>query len=106
MHWMLNLGPDTGFALFGFWRARHWPRGRGKRGLNEARPSSAAAAAQGLKRTKIHAAVDALGNSTRFVLTARQAQPHDLEGTDPLLKNTDAQAIIADNAYGRPGAGN
>ena len=47
--------------------------------------------------TKIHATVDALGNPTGFHLTAGQA--HDLEGSDVLLKDTPAQAIIADKAY-------
>jgi len=47
--------------------------------------------------TKIHATVDALGNPTGFHLTPGQA--HDLEGADVLLKDTAAQAVIADKAY-------
>lgn len=47
--------------------------------------------------TKIHATVDALGNPTGFVLTAGQAS--DLEGADALLKDIDAQMVIADKAY-------
>jgi transposase len=47
--------------------------------------------------TKIHTAVDALGNLTGFHLTAGQA--HDLEGSDVLLKNTPGQAVIADKAH-------
>ncbi len=47
--------------------------------------------------TKIHATVDALGNPTGFHLTAGQA--HDLEGADVLLKDSEAEAVIADKAY-------
>ena len=43
--------------------------------------------------TKIHATVDALGNPTGFHLTAGQA--HDLEGSDVLLKDSEAEAVIA-----------
>lgn len=41
--------------------------------------------------------MDALGNPTGFVLTAGQAS--DLEGADVLLKDTNAQMVIADKAY-------
>ncbi len=47
--------------------------------------------------TKIHATVDALGNPTGFLLTPGQA--HDLLGADALLKDSPAQAVIADKAY-------
>jgi transposase len=47
--------------------------------------------------TKLHATVDALGNPTGFHLTPGQA--HDLDGADVLLKDTPAQAVIADKAY-------
>ena len=47
--------------------------------------------------TKIHATVDALGNPTGFHLTPGQA--HDLEGADVLLKDTQADTVIADKAY-------
>ncbi|WP_373277978.1 IS5 family transposase [Rivihabitans pingtungensis] len=47
--------------------------------------------------TKIHATVDALGNPTGFLLTPGQA--HDLQGADALLKDSPAQAVIADKAY-------
>ena len=47
--------------------------------------------------TKIHATVDALGNPTGFHLTPGQA--HDLDGADVLLKDTQADAVIADKAY-------
>jgi len=47
--------------------------------------------------TKIHTTVDALGNPTGFHLTPGQA--HDLEGADVLLKDTQADAVIADKAY-------
>jgi transposase len=47
--------------------------------------------------TKIHATVDALGNPTGFHLTAGQAS--DLEGADVLLKDIDAQVLIADRGY-------
>ena len=41
--------------------------------------------------------MDALGNPTGFVLTAGQAS--DLQGADVLLKDIDAQMVIADKAY-------
>ena len=47
--------------------------------------------------TKIHTTVDALGNPTGFHLTPGQA--HDLDGADVLLKDTQADAVIADKAY-------
>ena len=43
--------------------------------------------------TKIHATVDALGNPTGFHLMPRQA--HDLEEVDELLKDTQADTVIA-----------
>lgn len=47
--------------------------------------------------TKIHATCDALGNPTGFLLTAGQA--HDLAGSDVLLKDVAADALLADKAY-------
>ena len=47
--------------------------------------------------TKIHAVTDALGNPTRFLLTPGQA--HDLVGSDVLLTDLSAGAVIADKAY-------
>lgn len=47
--------------------------------------------------TKIHAAVDALGNPTGFYLTPGQAS--DLEGADVLLCDTPADLVIAYKAY-------
>ena len=47
--------------------------------------------------TKIHAMVDALGNTTAFFLTAGQA--HDLEGADALLPQMQADALLADKAF-------
>jgi transposase len=47
--------------------------------------------------TKIHATVDALGNPTGFHLTPGQAS--DLEGSDALLAEVQANTIIADKAY-------
>src|SRR3954447_24354293 len=44
--------------------------------------------------TKIHALTDALGNPTRFLLTPGQA--HDLVGSDVLLTDLSAGAVIAD----------
>ena len=38
-----------------------------------------------------------MGNPTGFLLTPGQA--HDLQGADTLLKDTPAQAVIADKAY-------
>ena len=42
----------------------------------------------------IHAVTDALGNPTRFLLTPGQA--HDLVGSDVLLTDLSAGAVIAD----------
>jgi len=47
--------------------------------------------------TKIHATCDALGNPTRFYLTAGQV--HDLAGADVLLSHLEADTLIADRAY-------
>ncbi len=47
--------------------------------------------------TKIHAAVDALGNPIGFHLTPVQA--HDLEGADALLPGLEADALLAERAY-------
>ena len=47
--------------------------------------------------TKIHATVDAQGNPTGFHLTPGQAS--DLEGADVLLKDIQANAVLADKAY-------
>ena len=47
--------------------------------------------------TKIHAAVDALGNPTGFFLTGGQA--HDLVGADQLLPAVQADIVIADRAF-------
>lgn len=63
-----------------------------KRGVPQATGRS-----RGGLSTKIHATVDALGNPTRFHLTSGQV--HDLEGSDALLKDTPACAVIADKTY-------
>ncbi len=47
--------------------------------------------------TKIHATVDALGNSTGFHLTPGQA--HDLEGALALLPGLQADMVLGDKAY-------
>ena len=47
--------------------------------------------------TKIHATVDALGNPTGFLLTPGQAC--DLDGSDVLLAEVQADTVIADKAY-------
>ena len=47
--------------------------------------------------TKIHIAVDALGNPTGFALSPGQA--HDLEGADALLPDLAAAMLIADKAF-------
>jgi transposase len=50
--------------------------------------------------TKIHALTDALGNPTRVLLTPGQA--HDLVGSDVLLTDLSAGAVIADNRVIQP----
>jgi transposase len=47
--------------------------------------------------TKIHALVDALGNTLDFLLTGGEA--HDLEGADHLLPAMEADTLIADKAF-------
>lgn len=47
--------------------------------------------------TKINVTCDALGNPTGFHLTPGQA--HDLDGADVLLKDMQAEALLADKAY-------
>jgi len=47
--------------------------------------------------TKIHALVDALGNTVGFYLTGGEA--HDLVGADQLLPTMQADTLIADKAF-------
>jgi hypothetical protein len=47
--------------------------------------------------TKIHAAVDALGNPTDFHLSGGEA--YDLVRADHLLAGIDADAVVADKAF-------
>ncbi len=47
--------------------------------------------------TKIHIAVDALGNPLRLILTA--GQESDVAQGAPLIKDLAAQAVIADKGY-------
>jgi len=47
--------------------------------------------------TKIHIAVDALGNPLRFILT--QGQVHDISQAISLLDGYKADAVIADKGY-------
>lgn len=47
--------------------------------------------------TKIHTLVDALGNPIGFFLTPGQA--HDLQGSDELLPQMQANTLLADKAF-------
>ena len=47
--------------------------------------------------TTIHALVEGLGNLARFILTEGQA--HDITKADTLLKDIDAEAVVADKAF-------
>lgn len=47
--------------------------------------------------TKVVALVDALGNLARFILLP--GQRHDSVGTDPLLNETNFDALLADKAF-------
>jgi transposase len=47
--------------------------------------------------TKIHAAVDALGNPLRWYLTAGEGA--DIKQADALIEGLSIQAVIADKAY-------
>lgn len=47
--------------------------------------------------TKIHIAVDALGNPLRLLLTA--GQRHDILQAAPLIEDFEPQALIADKGY-------
>ena len=47
--------------------------------------------------TKIHAAVDALGNPVRFILTEGQSSEHDQ--ADALIEGFQADFVLADKGY-------
>ena len=47
--------------------------------------------------TKIHAAVDALGNPVRFILTA--GQHSEIKQANPLIEGFSANYVIADKGY-------
>ena len=47
--------------------------------------------------TKIHAAVDALGNPVRFILTAGQYS--EIRQADALIEGFSADYVIADKGY-------
>ena len=64
-----------------------------KKGAGDDRPWAGA----GRVRTKIHVAVDALGNPVEFILTA--GQEADVTQAGPLIEGHEAEALIADKAY-------
>ena len=47
--------------------------------------------------TKINAAVDALGNPVRFILTAGQV--HDIKQAEDLIKDVSFEKLLADKGY-------
>lgn len=61
------------------------------------RQSQALGRSRGGFSTKIHIAVDALGNPLRLILTA--GQESDVRQGAPLIKDFEAQAVIADKGY-------
>lgn len=72
-------------------------------GFTSTAPAQRGAKAQAIGRsrggltTKIVAVVDALGNLARFVLLP--GQRHDSVGVDPLLKDLEFAALLADKAF-------
>lgn len=63
----------------------------------EAQTEQALGLSKGGFSTKIHAAVDALGNPVRLILTPGQA--HDLPQGRPLIEGFHPEAVLADKAY-------
>ena len=79
-------------------RAHHACRRRPKNGTAAgARPIRPWGGAGAGSRTKIHIAVDALGNPVEFILTA--GQEADVTQAEPLIAGHDAGAVIADKGY-------
>lgn len=68
-----------------------------KQEINEAQTEQALGRSKGGFTTKIHAAVDALGNPIRLRVTPGQA--HDLPQGRPLIEGLEAEAVLADKAY-------
>lgn len=73
------------------------PKKEPEQQLDEAQAEQALGRSKGGFSTKIHAAVDALGNPLRLRLTPGQA--HDLPQAQSLLEGIEAQAVLADKAY-------
>ena len=65
--------------------------------ISEAQTEQALGRSKGGFTTKIHAAVDALGNPIRLSLTPGQS--HDILQARPLIEGLEAQAVLADKAY-------
>ena len=81
-------------------RQHHRPRPPAQCGRSQkdgAEQAQAIGRSQGGLRTKSHAAVDALGKPTGFLLTPGQAC--DREGADVLLSAVDAPIVMADKGY-------
>jgi transposase len=64
---------------------------------NGGQESQALGRSRGGFSTKIHIAVDALGNSLRFILTAGQC--HDAPQAEALIEGYATEALIADKGY-------
>ena len=73
--------------------------GRLKKGQDtkDVRKQDSIVRSKGGLTTKIHALVDAFGNPIDFILMPGQAC--DLEGSDALLPNITAGAVLADKAF-------
>ncbi len=65
--------------------------------ITEAQTEQALGRSKGGFTTKIHAAVDALGNPIRLILTPGQA--HDMPQGLSLLEGFNPKAVLADKAY-------
>jgi transposase len=68
-------------------------RGGGKKGADD----QALGRSRGGFSTKVHVAVDALGNPVKVILTAGQA--HDLSQAKELIKDHGPEHVIADKGY-------
>lgn len=79
-------------------RFHHRPRAPAQRGRKRgAQETEALGRSKGGLTTKIHTAVDGLGNPLRFILTPGQAS--DYTQAEPLLQGLPAQYGIADKGY-------
>ena len=79
----------------GWWQ--HSPSASAWSGKKNEQANEAEGKSRGGLSTKIHAAVDALGNPVRFILTEGQSSEHDQ--ADALIEGFYANFVLADKGY-------